>query len=571
MSENHAPRVQAPAPEPAMTRAHIISGVGSGDLSVFEAIHALDKASALADKARKDGGVVYTPPAIALRMCRLAAPKLSDRVLEPSCGRGVFIFALAEFHLEQGASPEACARLLAANLRACELDPDAALDAVGLWDAYWASKGVGLPPPIIVKAEDSLFAGFSHERFDLVLGNPPYVRFQNLPEAYRARLQKRFSSCARGNVDLYFAFVERALEQALRFCLIVPNSWMSSRSGAALRSALLPTIEKLVDFGDALVFDPVRAYVCIALASPGAKTEPILVAHAGAALKGAAQALSAGAPKPASAPDAWEGIARADPRLTGSSWLIRKDAPALSPTPKSAPLIAHATLTLGDIATLHSGIATLADSAYSFQADIGADGFARFHDAATGRDLTIHASLCPRRVKITKCSTQTDILALRERILFPYGADGRLLGEAELADSHPDALAFLKARKARLALRDKGKQDDYEGWHAYGRRQGLRTIAPGPWIALPVMSNNRLGHFEVDGAATGRFLFTSGFILVPKPGSTCARVHAALSHPDSWAWILAHGKQWAGGPGDHYMTYGSKLVARLPIPPGPSP
>ena len=106
-------------------------------INVFDAIRKLDEFSCLDDKSRKDGGVVYTPKDVALRMCSLANPSLGDSALEPSSGRGVFVFALAMHHLNNGISPLDCCRALEHNLRACEIDPNAAADLQSLWLIFW--------------------------------------------------------------------------------------------------------------------------------------------------------------------------------------------------------------------------------------------------------------------------------------------------------------------------------------------------------------------------------------------------------------------------------------------------
>ena len=394
-----------------------------------------------------------------------------------------------------------------------------------------------------VKSEDSLFAGHSHLKFDLALGNPPYVRFQNLDKSYRASLQKKFATCANGNVDLYFAFIEQCLLQAKKTCLITPNSWLASRSGLALRQLLSTRLLKLIDYGDALVFAPVRAYSCIVYAQATPSANPLEFKNAQPGLEDKAQ---------------WQIANRGDARLANSEWQLRG-----SLTPAGLE-------TLGDIAHIHSGIATLADSAYSFKAHEDENGLCVFSDKASGKTLAISASLCPKRAKLTKIKNSQEIQNLDHRILCPYGLDGKIIDEDELLTRHPDAFAFLDARRPKLALRDKGQQAKYESWFAYGRKQGLKNLGTEKALSLSIMSNNCINPVEIDLSKTGRFLFTSGYILTPKKGHSIKEVKEALSHKDSWTWMLSRGKQWAGGDGDNFISYGSKLLAQLPLP-APNP
>jgi hypothetical protein len=84
--------------------------------------------------------------------------------------------------------------------------------------------------------------------FDLVIGNPPWVRAEALPPAQRAGLSRRYRSWRAGGVsgfrhqpDLAVAFVERALELSASggaVALLVPSKLATAGYGASLRSML---------------------------------------------------------------------------------------------------------------------------------------------------------------------------------------------------------------------------------------------------------------------------------------------------------------------------------------------
>lgn len=516
-----------------------------GEFDVFEAIRRLDQGSQMDSGQRKSEGVVYTPTAIASSMCSMSGHQLGQSVLEPSCGRGVFVFALAEFHLAQGREPDECARALAQGLRACDIDASAIDDLRRLWPAYWRSKGAG-SPPIAATREDFLFGSARAGRFDLALGNPPYVRFQHLAPAYREQLRARYATCASGNVDLYYAFVEQCLSQAERSCLIVPNSWMINKSGRALRDLLRARALRLLDYGDELVFAPARAYVCVLLAqsNPRPPGSPAPILHQDAAL------LSE---------QGWVEAPSDDQRFASSGWATRH------PKAPSAHAPAHARR-LDQIADIHSGYATLADKLYAIDGAAVEDGSVVFFDPLCQRELRVSLALAPRRAKLTKIKSERALLDNASRILAPYDAQGRILSEDVLREEHPDAWDFLAARKKPLAARDKGAQDGYEAWFAFGRKQGLKALPAGPLCSVAGMGQGRIEHFLFDGAAAGRFLFTSGFVVAPKPGHTREEIAHILALPASWSFMLARGKEWAGADGKVYRSFGSKLLGSLPTP-----
>jgi adenine-specific DNA-methyltransferase len=105
--------------------------------------------------------------------------------------------------------------------------------------------------------------------FDIVIGNPPYVRQEEIKELKPA-LQIEYE-CYAGTADLFVYFYERAF-QLLRsggsLAYITSNKYMRSGYGEKLRQFLSSqgTIQHLIDFGDTPVFEAI-AYPSIILAT----------------------------------------------------------------------------------------------------------------------------------------------------------------------------------------------------------------------------------------------------------------------------------------------------------------
>ncbi len=101
--------------------------------------------------------------------------------------------------------------------------------------------------------------------FDVVIGNPPYIRQEEFSEI-KSYLQQTFSTYT-GTADLYVFFVERGIQIVKtngEFCYIMPNKWMQTGYGKPLRSFLLNyQLQSIVDFGDLQVFDEATTYPCI--------------------------------------------------------------------------------------------------------------------------------------------------------------------------------------------------------------------------------------------------------------------------------------------------------------------
>jgi hypothetical protein len=101
--------------------------------------------------------------------------------------------------------------------------------------------------------------------FDAVLGNPPYIRQEELA-AFKPHFQSVFETYA-GTADLYVYFVERGmniLRPGGQFSYILPNKWMRAGYGDKLRQFVKrQRIEGISDFGDLPVFEEATTYPCI--------------------------------------------------------------------------------------------------------------------------------------------------------------------------------------------------------------------------------------------------------------------------------------------------------------------
>ena len=103
------------------------------------------------------------------------------------------------------------------------------------------------------------------EGFDVVIGNPPYIRQEEIKNLknYLLNNYKTYS----GTADIYVFFVERGFEILKNnghFCFIMPNKWMQAGYGKGLRAFLLNLqLNSVIDFGDLQIFGRVTTYPCI--------------------------------------------------------------------------------------------------------------------------------------------------------------------------------------------------------------------------------------------------------------------------------------------------------------------
>jgi hypothetical protein len=108
--------------------------------------------------------------------------------------------------------------------------------------------------------------------FDIVIGNPPYVRQEAIKD-FKPRLKAQAYECFNGIADLYVYFFERGVKLLKReglLCYISSNSFLNSGFGEGLRSFLQQhtRLHLLIDFAETGVFTAVTE-PCIVLASRG--------------------------------------------------------------------------------------------------------------------------------------------------------------------------------------------------------------------------------------------------------------------------------------------------------------
>lgn len=216
-------------------------------------------------------GDVFTKPCVVdymLDMVGYTADKdLSmTSIMEPSCGEGEFIISiitrLAESAMRFGFDlNEAYQR----NINASDLDRKKVLKCIERIKGTFPEIE---NPGIKILVEDYLLA--KHAPVDIVIGNPPYIRYEQIPVAKLDIYKKRFATFYY-RTDMYVLFFEhslRQLKQGGKHCFICANRWMKNHYGKNLRElvARYYNLTTIINMEGADAFDgEVLAYPSITL------------------------------------------------------------------------------------------------------------------------------------------------------------------------------------------------------------------------------------------------------------------------------------------------------------------
>jgi len=270
-------------------------------------------------------------------------------ILDPACGSGAFLVAAFDMlAAEYARADKALAALgerigfdifdeiVAKNLHGVDLNAESVeITRLSLWlkTARRDHRLQNLEATIRVGdslIEDAAYTArpfdwkaafpqiFERGGFDVVIGNPPYVRME-LIKAIKPYLEKHYKVAA-DRADLYAYFYERGVGLAKdggRLGFISSSTFFRTGSGENLRKFLSESaaIETIVDFGDAQLFEGVTTYpAVVALRKmPGGAGELDYFVVDGAAPKDLGRAFEEGALR----------MPRA--RLSSGSWRVEDE------------------------------------------------------------------------------------------------------------------------------------------------------------------------------------------------------------------------------------------------------
>lgn len=189
--------------------------------------------------AQKLRGGYYTPSDLAAFLCAWVLEINPERVLEPSCGDGIFLSALRE----AGASEDLA-------VTAIELDDVEAAKATR------RAREVGLRASNVHSTDFLSWAlgniGKDDGKFDAVIGNPPFVRYQYLPAPFQEKAEQvfrelglRFTKHTNAWVPFILAGM-RMLRPGGRLAMVVPAEIVHVMHAQSLRSYLGSECSRLV-------------------------------------------------------------------------------------------------------------------------------------------------------------------------------------------------------------------------------------------------------------------------------------------------------------------------------------
>ena len=370
--------------------------------------------------------------------------------------------------------------------------------------------------------------------FDVVIGNPPYIRVQELPYD-EIDYYKRNFEVALKRVDISILFIELS-KQILKknyYCVyITSNQFLSTEYGEAAREYLLKnySLLQIVDFGDAPVFEEALTYVSIFIFH---KSKPKNFIY-----------TPVNKDKLLQFEDELKFYEIEIDKLTNKSWVLKNKEES------NIIIKLNKFQKLSTIGNCWAGLFTGLDKVLMFEKE-------DINELEIERDLllpVIRAQDCER----FKCNEASKL------VLYPYKVyDDKtvLLKESELQNKYPLAYEYLNKNKSLLSKRkDSRKSLDKDGsWYKL-TRFGQRQVFNKPKIVSPGEVKNH--KFSIDQSNSGFSCARVFAITVDNANISLNKLVAILNSTLIKFYLQSKASAKAGG----YYSYSSKVLNDTPIP-----
>ncbi|HEX7608431.1 MAG TPA: N-6 DNA methylase [Candidatus Cryosericum sp.] len=387
--------------------------------------------------------------------------------------------------------------------------------------------------------------------FDVVLGNPPYIRIQALKEFNPVEVEYykgKYKAASKGNYDLYAVFVEQGLNLLNdhgRLGYILPHKFFNAQYGEPLRKLIADGshLRSIVHFGDQQVFGNATTYTCLLFLD----AQPHESFHIAKVTDLAAWRRDR---------SATEGDLPAT-MATFAAWNFTVgDGAALFEKLSKMPV------KLGNVANVFQGIITGADPVFIFEnAENGS-----FRSRVDGQEYQLEYSVMRPLCKATDDVRRYEPLRAARSVLFPYEQVGQrlvLMSSSKLAALCPNAWAFLLAHRKTLEDREHGKWKCPE-WYGFSRNQNMAEMAR-PKLISQVLSTR--GNVASD--LSGDYCFLGGGtaggngICVSSNDTSELKFLLGILNSAVATYFI---KQVASGFRSGFFVFAKSSLSKLPLP-----
>ena len=501
--------------------------------------------SLLDSNTKAENGIVFTPKYIADYIVASVIEKRpwdeTKYFIDPGCGGGIFLISAAEILYNKfGLNIDT---IIEKYIYGIDIEEDNVRRCILSLKLLSATHGGNYNTvKCNIHCCDSLKINWAEEfnvdLFSYVIGNPPYVNPHDMnPETIKF-LKNTFKTTTTGVFNIFYAFIEHAMENVAKegvLGYIVPNNFLTIKSAFDLRTLIQEKkiLYRVLDFGDNMVFKPVRTYNCILLLTKESRnTFEFCVMEKCEDIETAISNSS---------------FNTMDiERLDSNGWKLVDEH-----TQRNLAKIENNMIPIKPF--IRTGIATLKDAAFMVEHD--ENGYYKIIDSIK---FYIESELVKPIYKIPELKLHDTIQAAERYIIFPYVKAQQgytLIAEEDFMDKYPLTYKALLSCKSELDTRDKGRPNP-QGWYAYGRTQGLNKY--GKKLLFPTFSNHPKFMFVENEDA----LFCNGYAIFENERYELELLTKILNSAIMDYYVSNTSYSIEGG----YYCYQKKYIERFSIP-----
>lgn len=393
--------------------------------------------------------------------------------------------------------------------------------------------------------------------FNIVIGNPPYLRVQGLQQTqpqFMPLYRERYVS-AKGSFDIYALFVERGYQLLSRrgqLAYILPHKFFQASFGQGLRKLLTKqkAVRQIVRFGSEQVFEESTTYTCLLFLTrqPNSSFDLFEVKT----LERGREVLEAAQSRQEHPDYVFEHL----PEPTDKDWDFtigesNKVLNRLNQHPKR----------LNDfVRKIFQGIPTGADKVFVLK-KLNEDGqLVNCYSKALGREVEIERELLKPFLMGKDVHRYEPVIA-ENVVIFPYdfvNGQSILLSQSKLRTKFPSGYKYLNANKEQLVAREKGRFAD--NWFSFSRPQNLvefETVK----IMTPDICNSPQMTIDLKGKLYHTTTLYS-FVFKRTVEETPKYFLGVLNSKVLWYFLSITGTLLRGG----YLRFKTEYLKPFPIP-----
>jgi type I restriction-modification system DNA methylase subunit len=415
---------------------------------------------------------------------------------------------------------------------------------------------------------------YSDGGFDVILGNPPYIRIQELKKSQSEIAEylgeSNEYSTPYYNYDIAIPFVERCqhlMNEDARLSFILTNKWLQARYGRKLRGILSESksVNQLIDFTDQQVFEGISTYVAI-LSLTSESNDKISygeVVDAEDNLQEILTAIDHGNT---------DVIERGRAKSFEAGYETLTENPWTFVPKEEASIIDDINdfQNLGEIADrIFVGIQTSKDDVYILDVVGEHDDVFVCNSDSLGKTVEIEKGIAKPLLKGSEFQKwQTEDHS--KIVVYPYnvyetsaGFDADLMEWSHIETKYPNASQYLKANKQALEGRQGGDWEGSDDWYEFGRRQNVDQFGQTKIMTSVLNKNSK---FSIDDGSN--YVFVGGGnaggygVTLPSGSSMSYQYLLPILNSRLLEWYIQKiSSQFRGG----YYSYGRKYMEKLPI------